>query len=328
MDSGGSMDYEYESAVRHGPHHHYAVRTGRGCPALAGQQSWNRSDWLQQDPVHTPWHPMPLYPPPGLTAAQHWAPPEPTYRSTPLEMRSSNPAHSHDAVPHSTPAYSPQHSPASASASASAPASAPAPVNPPELSSDSQASPSPTQTTAQAMHAQSPPDEETRHSGSSPLSVHNVYNSPPVANGAPINSSVGETTHLPRRHQVSTPAARIGLPALSVPSYSLAESRARHRMLSEFHRPRGAERSRSGNTSASPTSSVDDDSDPEIGQRMQMFGLMNSARQTQILRGQMPNKRVASRKALASLQKVDLDSLADSEKSTYFPAHLLLFPTW
>jgi hypothetical protein len=39
-------------------------------------------------------------------------------------------------------------------------------------------------------------------------------------------------------------------------------------------------------------------------------------RASQILRGQMSNKRVASKKALAQLQSVDLDTLPETERST------------
>lgn len=39
------------------------------------------------------------------------------------------------------------------------------------------------------------------------------------------------------------------------------------------------------------------------------------ARQSQLLRGRMNNKRVASRKAIQSLEKVDVESLDDTEKS-------------
>lgn len=39
----------------------------------------------------------------------------------------------------------------------------------------------------------------------------------------------------------------------------------------------------------------------------------------QILRGQMPNKRVASKKALSQLQSVDMDSLEESERSRFCP---------
>ena len=38
-------------------------------------------------------------------------------------------------------------------------------------------------------------------------------------------------------------------------------------------------------------------------------------RTTQLLRGQISNKRVASRKALAQLQSVDMDTLPENERS-------------
>lgn len=38
-------------------------------------------------------------------------------------------------------------------------------------------------------------------------------------------------------------------------------------------------------------------------------------RAAQLLRGQVPNKRVASKKALSQLQSVELDSLSETERS-------------
>lgn len=305
------MDYEYENVVRHQEphHHHFGFRTGRGCPALAGQQHpWGRSEW-QQEHSHRPWQPpAPLFCPPSHATPSPWSPPEPNYNSLPLETRPSNPTHSLDAAPHSTPAYSPRHSPGSATTPAPVPGSVPA--NPPAPPSDSHVSPPPVEPTAQTRHIHMPPDDEIRHSVPSPPRVSESSATPGFGAGEGQASS--------RRPPASNPAPRLGLPAPSVSHFISAESRARHRLLSDFHRPAGGiGRPRGGNASASPTSSLDDDSDLDIGPRMQMFGLINSARQTQILRGQMPNKRVASRKALASLQKVDLDSLADTEKSTY-----------
>lgn len=40
-----------------------------------------------------------------------------------------------------------------------------------------------------------------------------------------------------------------------------------------------------------------------------------NVRQAQLLRGQMPNKRVASKIAIQSLQSVEISSLAESERS-------------
>lgn len=317
------MDYEYESAARQGQRHHYAMRTGRGCPALAGQQPWSRSEW-QQEHAHRPWvSPVPIFPP-GLAPMQQWSPVEPTFLAPYDETRLSIPSHSHDVVPHSTPAFSPQHSPAPASVQGSAPVLGSALVNPPELPpAGQQTSPPAAEPTAQATQTYISSDDEARHSAPSPPSVSQGTVSPAFSPGPRVRNSAGNTVDLSHRHPASNPAARAGLPALSVSNYALAESRARHRLLSDFHRPVGPVRPRVGNISASPTSSLDEDSDFDGGPRMSMFGLMSSARQTQILRGQMPNKRVASRKALASLQKVDLDSLEDSAKSTPFKASKL-----
>lgn len=73
------------------------------------------------------------------------------------------------------------------------------------------------------------------------------------------------------------------------------------------------------------TSSSDDDSDSELGPRLRFAGYPHSTRQSQILRGQMTNKRVASKKAIQSLQEVDMATLSESEKSkltSHDPAYL------
>lgn len=72
------------------------------------------------------------------------------------------------------------------------------------------------------------------------------------------------------------------------------------------------------------TSSSDDESDLETADRRaaQAFGYAHSTRQSQILRGQMSNKRVASRKALASLESVPMESLAENETSKPTSKHL------
>lgn len=329
MDSSGSMDYEYENAVRHQePHHHFAVRTGRGCPALAGHhRPWARADW---QPDQRPWHtPAPFFCPPGLPQA-HWSPPEPSFLASSSESRGPVATNAREAVPHSAPA--PRHSLPLGSIPAISPASVP--TNPSEPSTDAHGSPSSTESTAQTRELDVSISEEARRSAPSTPGVHESSTPSVPPSGLDFGASEGQAS--PRRSTVanSTTNARISLPMPAGSHFLSPEPRARHRLLSDFHRPGVVvARPRDGNLSASPTSSLDDDSDPDIGPRMQMFGLINSARQTQILRGQMPNKRVASRRALASLQKVDLDSLSDSEKSMYifaictFPCHSLRHQT-
>lgn len=66
---------------------------------------------------------------------------------------------------------------------------------------------------------------------------------------------------------------------------------------------------------ASPGSSLDDDSDPdENGPRFHYAGL-RSVRQAQLLRGQMSNKRVASQRAIKTLQNVDIEGLPENERT-------------
>lgn len=69
------------------------------------------------------------------------------------------------------------------------------------------------------------------------------------------------------------------------------------------------------------TSSSDDDSDAEMGPRVRFLGYQHSTRQSQILRGQLTNKRVASRKAVQSLQEVDMTTLSESERSKLVPRY-------
>lgn len=80
-------------------------------------------------------------------------------------------------------------------------------------------------------------------------------------------------------------------------------------------RARAGSNGGSSETAGSPYSSLDDDSDvDEGGPRWSQTGLRN-VRQAQILRGQMSSKRVASQRAILTLQSVEVDSLQASERS-------------
>ncbi|CAN8098635.1 unnamed protein product [Discula destructiva] len=66
------------------------------------------------------------------------------------------------------------------------------------------------------------------------------------------------------------------------------------------------------------TQTSDDDSDRETVARpytLGAYGYLHAHRQSQILRGRMNGKRVASKKAVQSLEKLDVDDLQDTEKT-------------
>ena len=87
-------------------------------------------------------------------------------------------------------------------------------------------------------------------------------------------------------------------------------------------------------TRGGPASDYDSDEEPDLVDNeeeafrfLEQFTVGNATlrerdteevriRAHQILRGQMTNKRIASRKALAQLQSVELSTLPDSEQST------------
>lgn len=134
---------------------------------------------------------------------------------------------------------------------------------------------------------------------------------PPPASGSRGHSSDAASERAARalQEQYGSSAVSFGPPSrgyftASTPAFAALRSRARAG-------------SNGGNSEAagSPYSSLDDDSDLEEGSpRLQQTGF-RSVRQAQILRGQMSSKRVASQRAILTLQPVEVDSLPDSERS-------------
>lgn len=326
------MDYEFEGRVQAEEVYRNFNRGRRGCPALSGPPHlpWNQSDpeWHPEQ-SHRPLAFPPFHPPPGLTSSPpHWSPASGPLRPTGTSgPRASNTVHVHDAPLPSTPSYI-NHSlpivslpapisvsaPAPGAASALSPAPAPAPANPPQPPAVSRVSPTPSE--SRHNHATTVSSGEARpfvpaFSGYSSRPFGRHYPLPGLESGARDRQTTSSSP------PAINPTSRVGLPVPTAPAASSADSRSRPRLSA---RPRIGQVADRDTASSSPGPGVDDDGDLDIGPHLQFFGYLNSARQSQILRGQMPNKRVASRRALASLQQVDLDSLPDSEKSTYLEA--------
>lgn len=159
-----------------------------------------------------------------------------------------------------------------------------------------------------------------------------AYSSPSLTASAPTSQSRSSTLSSALREGQSPSGrpppnqstARVRLPAPGtrqrVPSndqrLTLALGNyARYRDVAEYLEMAGYEAAHAAASQAS-----DDDRDRDLGLRP--YGLvgqayLHNARQAQVLRGQITNKRVASQKAVQSLQKVDVDSLPDTEKSMW-----------
>lgn len=314
MSTSEPMDYEFDGGVLvSGPYHRNLERGRRGCPALSGTPhlSWNQSnsEWHPEH-SHRPLDFPTFHPPLGHTSSPpHWsAPPDPLRSTGTSGARASNSVHAHDAPLPSPSSYMnanhtfpvvqiPARIPVPAPATGAAPALSQAPAHPPQPPAVSRVSPPPPE--SRHNHATTAPGGEGR-----PLI--------PATPGYPFRP-VGRPYNLPRlesgprdRHTTSS----------SPPNPTSVENRSRPSFIGRPRIGQVADRD-SGSSSPGP-SVVDDDGDFDIGPNLQFFGYLNSARQSQVLRGQMPNKRVASRRALASLQQVDLDSLPDTEKSKYF----------
>lgn len=343
MDGGTSiesMEYEYANS-QPPPHAHFgSLRSGRGCPALAGQRSWgpNRPEWHHDHTqAQRPWYPPhyfhhpPAFPSPSPQQQQQqqpWSPHGQTHHPASSESgpststSTSTSTHPHDAGAPATSAY--PHS-----VPASAPPSGSAPVHPLDPAPIRQLSPSSSEPLAEPrhMHATRSPDGDIRPIVPSPP-VFSQLTPPSYPPG--LGPDQREAHGSSRRTPVSNTSVRVRLPVPPSFGPATSESRSRHRILSyEPHRPVVPARTRAGsggpggNAAASPISSPDDDGDFDPAPRFQFLGYLSSARQSQILRGQMTNKRVASKKAIQSLQQVDLASLPDTEKSMY---HISLKP--
>lgn len=156
------------------------------------------------------------------------------------------------------------------------------------------------------------------YSSSSPSPVDNPQTRPTAFNPGQRED------HIPSvRPLQSLSTARVRLPAPGNSRHRMPPAEqgltmalghyARYRGLADYYEPTDFE---APQAPASQTS--DDDSDRDFSPSPYASAsqaYLRTARQSQILRGQMNNKRVASKKAIQSLQQVDLDSLPDNEKS-------------
>lgn len=139
--------------------------------------------------------------------------------------------------------------------------------------------------------------------GSSPLYIHQLghlesYNRI-AATGASGQQPISVRLPAPTGHSNYPRPARPRLPSRNTLSETL----------------RGESSRVTTDGSGPNTSSSDDDSDSEPAPRLRYAAYPHSTRQSQILRGQLPNKRVASKRAVQSLQEVDMATLPENEKS-------------
>lgn len=207
---------------------------------------------------------------------------------------------------------------------------APAPLPPPQSINAPPSSASPATTTDsnqddnQTSSAQAHPSA-THVSLGTPLGMASTSAAAPGSSAVRSPQSEPALTDLGHREGqhpanstvASSQSASVRLP---VPTgHSLYPRTPRHRLSSgrtSLSDELRGESSRAATDGSGPsTSSSDDDSDLELGPRLHFMGYQHSTRQSQILRGQMSNKRVASKKAIQSLQEVDITTLSESEKS-------------
>ncbi|KAJ4396786.1 hypothetical protein N0V93_001008 [Gnomoniopsis smithogilvyi] len=197
----------------------------------------------------------------------------------------------------------------------------PATAASPNLAADRQISPS---SNASLPHTRSQPIHAVASSGpdayspSPPSSVADPQNRPTA-----IVPAQREEQSASVRPAQSHSAARVRLPAPGSSSRQrLLPNEQRFPMTLGQHARRDVADYQevidyeAAHATASQTS--DDDSDRDFGPNPYAsagHAYLRNARQSQILRGQMNNKRVASKKAIQSLQKVDVDSLPDTEKT-------------
>lgn len=155
------------------------------------------------------------------------------------------------------------------------------------------------------------------YSSSSPSQVNNPQTQPTAFNHGQREDQVPSVRPLQSlstaRVRLPAPGSRTRVPPADQGLTMALGHYARYRGLTDYYEVTDFE---APHGPASQTS--DDDSDRDFSPSPYAaanHAYLRTARQSQILRGQMNNKRVASKKAIQSLQQVDLDSLPDNEKS-------------
>lgn len=313
------MEYEYTlvNSPHHGSQPHSGppgLRTSR-CP-YADASRVGRPDWsevggrfAESSAAYTPsWQSSSL-------SSQRWSP-----HNQPPVLRLEHPPSSHNfnAGLSSLGAYSNYTSPAPA------PHPRPQTTNPPPSSTTAATTADSTQdghqTPSTQVHVPATHVSLGTPRGMTPTSTA----APGSSTGAPTQSTTaltnldqGDGSQTVNSTVVSSQPVSVRLP---VPTgHSIYSRPQRHRLSSgrtALSEELLGEPSRTTTDGSGPsTSSSDDDSDLEIGPRLHFMGYQHSTRQSQILRGQMTNKRVASRKAIQSLQEVDMATLPEKEKS-------------
>lgn len=335
---GGSMDYEYDSQNMSGSHTD-PMRTGgriSRCPALA-HGSWGSfsSGPYYASPSHMGWQ-QGAYNTnhlSGLNSHQHMSfggyhahlPAQgPSLHPLP-EPRGSHSSRPQETAVPAAAVYNPRRY-----AGLSLPDLSPPPVTAsspdatsalPPPAADRQVSPS---STLSSLPASGQPHPAAETSGpdanSSPSPPSSTPASQPLSTTSSSAQREGQNPSARSPHAHST--ARVRLPApgnirqrMTLGNYARYRDVADYLELAEYQASHAAHAAHAART-ASQTS--DDDSDRDFDPRAyNSFGpaYLQTARQSQILRGQMNNKRVASKRAVQSLQKVDVDSLPDNEKS-------------
>lgn len=310
------MEYEYTPVM---PHHGSQTYSGPPGPRPSRcPYAGSGRHFMDLPAAYTPsWQPSPM-------PAQRWSPHGgPRLNSFPL-ARFSDPNNilNLDAgvsSPGTYPNYTPPAAPAPPQSSNPPPSSGTAANTTTSMQEDSQTAPSqgPAPTTNASLGpllgiTPAPAAAPSLSAGPSPQ-----YTS------APTNSGSREGHHSVNATAASSQPTSARLP---VPTSHAQYSRPARPRLSSGRIPLPeelrAESSRVTTDGSGPsTSSSDDDSDLELGPRVRFMGYHHTTRQSQILRGQMTNKRVASRKAVQSLQEVDMETLSESEKSKLAPRH-------
>lgn len=332
------MDFEYESQPASTFHADSMRNGGRvsRCPALS-HRSWSsfsaapyhgspaQVGW-QQSPYMlnqlTAFHPQPIpsgysgyLPARAPSVPNHLPEPRGSYLSRPQETDVSVPA-VHNPSGYAAAGPSLDISPPATMAPSSGPTSA-------SLASaaDRQVFPSPNVSPPHTRSLPTPIVESPGHDTYSPSpsssSAHPQTSS--TASVSAQHEDQSSSVRPPQSH--STVRVRLPAPGNGRQRNSPNEQRltmtlghyARYRDVADYYE--GTE-NEAAHATASQTS--DDDSDRDFSPNPYISAghtYLRNARQSQILRGQMNNKRVASKKAIQSLQQVDVDSLPDTEKS-------------
>lgn len=308
-NTGGPMDYEYD-----GPQSHLPLATpsaaappnsGSRCPARATWGAQAGAGGLYSNPYGS-WNPY--VHPAGAFAYQHRPAPLHWPLRAPTHQTGGPPSHNQDTDLRSS--ASPFPNPAAQTPAPNTSETTLAAQHPSATASE----PTPPRAVPpQPIHASpvgsAENDVQMRDAGSS--SSPGAFLNPPSQSEAPARRGVLDSP--------SPSVVRVRLPAPSDHRPRQRYSSNQPDRLSHSGGPSGSSGGNGGRASTSPIWSADDYGDSLTARRMartlgHAYG--HSSRHSQIIRGQMSNKRVATKWAIQSLLEVDTDSLEDSDKST------------